>query len=370
MRFVRSVVGFLASTVVGASIVASPAVAADDYNTYRVVGLPVYLTAPEQFTVIPDGPVAVCAMHFAGTVLTSPPWTFTADVPDHGIQRMHVQVDPCSGFPDFVPITLLRPVIFRTPAVFIDGLAPTTLQVTNNMGVPVTLTLTDPKDKPVGLYHLPADRVASEDLELRVPQSVLDSTAAEQIYTLTAVGSNGVRASAPLIVARGWAVFPYYDSPLRWKFPPCSTVTWSYDDTRQPASAKDFKRDVVAAFGRLHAQTGLRFVEVTGEASLELGWKAMGRGGPSGEGGTDGHVVFNTQDAWPTDLFAGFNAVHGRPADRGWQIVHELMHTLGFDHVPGRASIMTPVNYGQHRFSHADLVGLHTLYPQADCPVR
>ena len=50
-----------------------PAVAAGDYNTYRVVGLPAYLVAPSQFTVIPDGPIAVCAMHFDGTMLTSPP---------------------------------------------------------------------------------------------------------------------------------------------------------------------------------------------------------------------------------------------------------------------------------------------------------
>jgi len=368
VRFVTSVVGFLASAVVGASLMTSPAAAAEDYNTYRLVGLPAYLTGPAEFTVVPDGPNAVCAMHFQGTTLTSPPWTFTADVPDRGIERLHVQVDPCSGFPDFVPITLLRPVIFRTPAVFVDGIAPTTIKVTNNMGVPVTLTLLDPKGRAVGRYQLPADRAASEDLDLRMPESVLSATSAEQIYTQTALGTNGVRESAPLIVARGWAVFPYYDSPLRWKFPPCSTVTWSYDDAKQPAAATLFKRDLVGAFERLHAQTGLRFVEVTGEASIELGWRAMGLDGPSGEGGTDGHVVFNSQDAWPTDLFAGFNAVHGRPADRGWLIIHELMHTLGFDHVPGRTSIMTPENYGQHRFSHADLVGLHTLYPRTGCP--
>lgn len=70
---------------------------------------------------------------------------------------------------------------------------------------------------------------------------------------------------------------------------------------------------------------------------------------------------------------------------RGWLIVHEIMHSLGFAHSGETGSVMassaTIVNTGSLSagrrelrsgrdpgFSAGDLAGFATMYPRGDCP--
>ena len=375
MRVVRSYIAALTLAVVGAAMFVSPttvssAAAATEPDAYRVQGLPSYITEPTEFTIDPSGTQQICAMHFRGITLTAPPWTFTADPPEDGEDRGEIEVDPCAGSPDFVPVTKSKPIVFRTRTLFPDALRETALHITNNTDEDVSVTLVSPKGESVATFTVPGGREESSKRDLHVRPEVLDRLTRTSTFTLRAVVDGGVVETAPLVVARGWTRLDSADGRSAHGIAPCSRVTWSYDASRQPRTALTFGKDVAEAFARLGKVTGLDFVRVPltdQDAAIRIDWSALGVDGPSGLAGTDGHVSFNTQDGWPTDLYAGFSSLHGSPADRGWLIVHEFMHVLGFDHVPGRSSIMTPINYGQHQLSRGDLEGLHTIYPTSGC---
>ena len=193
-------------------------------------------------------------------------------------------------------------------------------------------------------------------------------------YTVTVTGADGLTMTSPLTLTYGWAT---YSSRGTWE--PCDTIKWSYDATGQPRSANSFKKDVVASLARITKVTGLTFVEVpaggnpvdrarTDESSsvgLRYEWRNLGRNGPSGTGSTDGTVTINNADSWPGNSNAGFGVIRGVPG-RGWLIIHETMHTMGFAHVEDRTQVMNPIAHS-HSFGTGDLQGLRALYPKAGC---
>lgn len=173
----------------------------------------------------------------------------------------------------------------------------------------------------------------------------------------------------------GW--LPYPDGAT---FAPCSTVRWYYDVSAQPAASAGMHADVVAALALLAVQTNLTFVETAkkGAAQLVVDWGDLtAKGGDiAGLGGRDrdsAFVHFSTTSWWPTDSWAGFSMVTqpdgSSSVGRGWLVVHETMHALGFDHVSDPSSVMNAVA-GAHDFSPGDLDGLHTMYLDRPCPKR
>ncbi len=195
------------------------------------------------------------------------------------------------------------------------------------------------------------------------------------------VGRDTVRVG---FVPRGWRPPARWVQPAGWlpydagaTFAACATVPWYYDATGQPPAAARMQDDVVAGLALVGAQTGLRFVPTTDRAKAQLvfGWADLtGYGsGVAGFGGYDAdsaYVRFSTTNWWPADTWAGFDVVTQPDGTtgvgRGWLVVHETMHAIGFDHVADETSIMNPITTA-HALNAGDLDGLHTMYPTAAC---
>ena len=329
--------------------------ASDWYNDYSVVGDPRFVAGATPFTIAVDGPDAVCAMTYDETTLTAAPWTFTF-VPDpNQWGTEYVDVVLCDGQQDSARVNLQLAFDFRGSVVGREG-SNRFVTVTNHTDQPGRLVVTDRRGRVVVESELPA----ADSTAVRIPlANVRDDS-----LTATATGPNGISMQHTVLIARDWSTF--FSSG--GTFAPCSVLTWSFSTAGMPSNRRGMKADVKKALARLHAQTGLRFVPVRSakDARIRFTWKNMGAGGPSGMGGTDGSVVFNTRDFWTTDAYAGFGLVRGS-GGRGWLVVHEVMHVLGMDHVAKSSQIMAAVDTGQIRFGKGDLAGLHALYPKAGC---
>jgi hypothetical protein len=201
--------------------------------------------------------------------------------------------------------------------------------------------------------------------------------------------------SGPRVVARStivvrsaptpWSPPPGWVQPAGWQpygggatYVPCSTVLWFYDRSLEPAGAVGMHDEVVAGLAMLAAQTGLTFTETPdrSQAGLVYDWGDLesrypGAAGIGGRVGDLGTVTFSVTHWWPTDQWPGFGVVtqpDGTYAvGRGWLVVHETMHALGFDHVNDVTSVMNPVG-GATAFNAGDLDGLHTMYLNIPCP--
>lgn len=382
--------GTAIALAIGAGLALGPmqsgvAFAGEYYNEYSVTGLPEFAAAPTPFTVTAEGPDAVCTAEYdSESVEGGGPWVFTFN-PSLAEWEQRVDFTMCDGdWRDSQRLDAVIPFAISTSLVTTDDSyrqnerpSRRTVVVENFMPVSASIEVKDAHGKVVGKETMPPAPLVDEDgyLEGR-PVLVTFSIGGVRGTTrfhVVATGANGISMSFPVLIADGWA--PFSDRTTG-SWAPCSTVTWSYRAQGQPRSASTFKKDVKASLRRLGRITGLTFVETpdgaedpaTGErAALRISWRNLGTSGPSGVGGTDGTVEFNTQDYWVTNRYAGFGDTYRSPAGRGWLIVHEVMHTMQFAHVNSRTAIMGPINYGQHHFTKGDLEGLRALYPTAGC---
>lgn len=188
-----------------------------------------------------------------------------------------------------------------------------------------------------------------------------------------AFGPNGWVPPAGWIQPAGWK--PYADGAT---FAPCSTVRWYYDATGQPAASAGMVSDVAAGLALLAPLTGLTFTQTADPATAQLvyRWADLSPeyggdvGGVGGRDRTSAYVTFSTSNWWPADSWAGFDVVtqpDGRYAGgRGWLVVHETMHALGFDHVDDPGQVMNPV-ITAHALGAGDLDGLRTMYLGRPC---
>lgn len=184
---------------------------------------------------------------------------------------------------------------------------------------------------------------------------------------------NGWQPPAGWVQPAGWK--PYGDGAT---FAPCSTVRWFYDASAQPAASAGMRVDVALGLDLLAQRTGLTFVETAdrGQAQLVYGWADLAGqygGDVGGVGGRDrdsAYVRFSTTNWWPADSWPGFSIVtqpDGRQAaGRGWLVLHETMHALGFDHVDDPTEVMNPVITAS-AFGAGDLDGLQTMYLSQPC---
>lgn len=344
-------------------LAATPSMASADewYNDYTIVGLPEYVTGPTPFSVEVEGPDAVCGMEFDGQSVPVAPFTFMYDPMTSAGSDVEVTLCDPELYRDQAYVKAEIPFRFMAMSASADGGSRTTYgSVLNRTANPATVTVTDRKGRVL------ASEVAGPNggtADVRVPLAGITRTTT---YRVTAATADGLTMTSPLVVTKGWAIFSFYEGTVA-NFAPCSTIPWSYDAAGQPAEARTMATDVARGLARLSRLTGLRFVRTapSADASLRFDWQNLGSGGPSGMGGTDGSVTFNNRDWWPHDSHAGFGTPGGVPG-RGWLVIHEVMHVLGFDHVADRTQVMNPLAY-QHHFGRGDLEGLRTVYPKAGC---
>ena len=334
------------------------------WNDYSVVGLEGYTTGPRSFTVEVDGPLPVCSMTYNGTQLTSVPWTFTYyPTTLNRVQfpwlSTQVDIELCSGEKDFVSLDPEIPFRFLGRIVAKSGFIAFNEKpsVENQTSEVAVVTVTDKNGKVV----FTDTAQPNSTVTVKLP----DSKRTER-YTVKATSESGVSMSSIFARPKGWSL-----SLGAATIEPCSQVTWAYDASRAPQGAKTFKKDIVASLDILSKETGLTFLE-TGkfaDAQLRYSWESMI---PAGMGGTDGSIAFNPKSSWVLERHAGFKPFKpygtgtrkyfSGPSGRGWLIVHETMHALGFDHVDNPKSIMAPINRGQGKFTRDDRDGLHTMY--------
>lgn len=323
-----------------------------DWNDYTISGLGEWVLAPTNFEVVVDGPDAVCSMTFDDVTLNAAPWVFTFDTED---EYKDVEIGLCNGGKDAAWIRARVPYDLGDKWLTTDWGDPEA-RVYNRTGTDASVVVTDSKGKVVAEGVVPANDSWNQAINIGKAKKT-------QKYTLTVNGVAGV-ASQELVVPVGWSMMLG-----RPTFAPCASLTWTYKPGGRPADAKTMKKDIEGGLKRISKITGLTFTYTDGPADITYSWEDMGRGGPSGVGGTDGTVEFNSKDNWVTDRNAGFKLLRGYLPGRGWLVIHETLHVLGFGHVDDRTQVMNPLAYSA-KFGPGDLEGLNTVYPSAGCKTR
>jgi len=335
---------------------------------YQIQGLDGLITSPTVFTVeqapYTENLPPVCSMTFGGTTLAAAPWTFTYDPinawsdPYNMQGNTRVYLDYCNGNKSTIYVEPNSPFQFRNRYVS-DGTGaysdpkesiPT---VHNSTDETANVSVTNKKGSIVSSFTVQPQQTAS----LAFPKEKRTEK-----YLVTATTSSGTSMAVSFTKAKGWGLLLGGAT-----VPPCSVVTWAYDNSRAPNKTLTFEKDLRESLNILSTETGLTFVEINDykKAQLRYRWAPLS---VAGTGSTDGTVTFSTKSFWVKDGYAGFKPFKANknytsgPSGRGWLIIHETMHSLGYDHVKDSKSIMAPINTGQGKFTKADLDGLHSVY--------
>jgi len=186
----------------------------------------------------------------------------------------------------------------------------------------------------------------------------------------------------------GWRT--YRDS-YGANFNPCQQVTWFFDRSDETANGNTMIDDVRAGLATLEPLTGLTFIETKDPeaAQITFNWGDISEyKNAAAIGFTDGvnkgRVTFSTTAKTTTNLWAGagYQRLNDYPSPGMWWqgdrrqslVIHEVMHTLGFEHVDIDDSIMNPNFMNGTTFNEGDLEGLQTMYLSEPClmadPVR
>lgn len=181
----------------------------------------------------------------------------------------------------------------------------------------------------------------------------------------------------------------------RANYAPCSTVTWAYDPTGQPSHVSNLHADIGAALRLLGVRTGLDFVVAAAGTVPDIlyGWGNLAEYEPGTQAvAWRSGVTFAVDSEVVRDRWAGFwqRAVPAGDGSqdigigRGWLIVHETMHSLGFAHSDEPGSVMAPrvtiTNVATRAdarrelragpktgFSSGDIAAMEELYPTGGC---
>jgi hypothetical protein len=176
---------------------------------------------------------------------------------------------------------------------------------------------------------------------------------------------------------------------------PCSQITWTYAVEGEQASSDSLLADIETAVAILGSLTGLTFVETEpgAVADLRFGWSSLADY-PAGTQavGSRSAVTFAMGAEMTRNKWAGFRPrlAKGRfgsfevGSGRGWLVIHEVMHALGFAHSDEPGSVMAPIativnvgtradgrralrDFARVGFAAGDHAALAALYPRLQC---
>ena len=178
-------------------------------------------------------------------------------------------------------------------------------------------------------------------------------------------------------------------------YAPCSQITWAYVAAAEPKGSNTIGVDIGRAIARVAALSGLDFVKAGAGTPPDLvfDWAALDDY-PLGTQavGWRSRITFATGAEMTRNRWAGFQrkvvgggyGSYDVGVGRGWLIIHEIMHSLGFAHSEEAGSVMAPtasiVNTGSREagrhemrsarlpgFSAGDLAGFASMYPREQC---
>lgn len=225
---------------------------------------------------------------------------------------------------------------------------------------------------------------------------VLMSAATVAITAASAVLAMAPAASAATVASRELVhSLPGAETPGRAAYQPCSTITWAYDRAEEPDGSMTLVTDIQGALALLSGHTGLAFeqAEFGTTPDIRFDWGDVGDDarGVQATAWRSG-VTFVTGSEMTLDRWAGFSRRAIAASDgsydvgngRGWLVVHEVMHALGFSHSMEVESVMAAtaeianvwttvdrrreLRFGRRSaLSAGDLAGLAALYPRAGC---
>jgi len=207
-------------------------------------------------------------------------------------------------------------------------------------------------------------KIAKSRINLAVPTSRLTRSGTYRVI----ISGSGQTLRTSFTVSKGWA--PLMSEPAHWER--CSTITWSYDDSKAPRGAdKGMATDLDETFRTFELLTGLTFVKSKGgSADIAIGWddlggNADGWGGASGYAGvlSAGTLMLSNQSSWAYTPGGGVDG-------RGALLKHELGHVLGLGHVTDESQLMFPIHtrgLSPLTPQRGDIAGLRDLYQPASC---
>ena len=178
-------------------------------------------------------------------------------------------------------------------------------------------------------------------------------------------------------------------------YAPCSTLTWAYDPTGQPADVSNLGADIGAALRLIGVRTGLDFVAAAPGTvpDIHYGWSDLAEYEPGTQAAAwRSGVTFAVDGEVTRDRWAGFwqravpvgDGSQDVGIGRGWLIVHETMHSVAVDQSDATGSVVAPrmtiANvatradsrrelraYPKTGFSPGDIAAMEELYPTGGC---
>jgi Matrixin len=364
-------------------------------NTYST-NLPLYVDGPTKFDVTVRGANRdnVCGMTFQNRKLTVAPWHFTYTPSEFAFDKT-VWVDLCADdttrgeTTDSEPFDLnvSQPYSLRSGLVNVPWMdSRSAIFPIYNYGKQGLSTVSIFNSKGKFLKRQTLTNNASTNIQIGFQGRTAVTT-----YRVVIKHSSGFSISRTILVPNHWSTLGVNGNRT---FKTCSTIRWIYLNGGHPKSAADdgVLADIRGAFKRLSKQTGLKFVQSTDRTtnkannSIRIFWfdfpkwdtNSADGGSESSSDGNDmrtwGSIRLNKHNRWAANnAYQGFvrpsHGAHFFNAGRGWLLVHEAMHVLGFGHVYNRMQVMSPT-VTTNQFGRGDLLGLHYLYRPQLCHPR
>ena len=176
-------------------------------------------------------------------------------------------------------------------------------------------------------------------------------------YTITATQADGASISFPFAVVNTGT--DHYHWPNVDK---CTTITWTYDNSKAPKKGRGLRKDLAKAMRTITKHTGVQFQQAGSPsgADLTFRWGKLPRRHIADAGSDD--VRFSRTHRAARDSNAGFKA-----GGRAWVAVHEILHVMGMEHTSEPGSIMNAQIGSQKRFTAADKALMTAFYKVPQC---
>lgn len=177
-------------------------------------------------------------------------------------------------------------------------------------------------------------------------------------YTITATQADGASISFPFAVVNTGS--DHYHWPNVDK---CTTITWTYDNSKAPKKGRALRKDLAKAMRTITKHTGVKFQQADNPNASDLTFRWSKLPGRQIAYARSDEVRFSRTHRAARDSNAGFKA-----GGRAWVAVHEILHVMGMQHTSEPGSIMNAqMGTSQKGFTAADKALMTAFYKMPRC---